>query len=301
MSKLSIIIKNEYLTDVRSKSFWISTIIVPIIMVGFGIFGGIMASQSDSFGSVMESMPTTPDSSTMTPLKAMGMLMGLFLTLFLMMYGAMIFNKVKAEKCNRIVEILATCVDGRTMMFAKIIAVGAVGMTQLLIWALLIGVFLAGILIVFPFDIPVHVLLKPELWMAVAWTLCFFIGGYIFFGSLYAASGAMTDKDNENQMYMTVLTFFLLGSFYIGQYAVDNGDTLFSQICSYFPFTSPTVGCVNAITGASPLWQTLLSIVLLYAFAGCALMLSGKIYSCSLLLRGKNFTPKDIITFLKSK
>jgi ABC transport system permease protein len=301
MSQLSLIIKNEYLTDVRGKSFWISTLLVPVIIAAFGLFGGIMASQSESMGSVVNDLPITPEAETMTAQKAAGMFMGMFLAIFLMMYGAMIFTKVKTEKTNRIVEILATCVDGRTMMLAKIIAVGLVGLTQLLVWALLAGAIIVGVFLVFTPDISFGFLMSPKVWLALLWTICFFIGGYIFFGSLYAAAGAMTDKDNENQAYMSILTFMLLGSFYIGEFAVDHGDSAFARVCSYIPFTSPTIGCVNAVTETAPLWETALSLILLYAFAVLALVISGKIYSSSLLLRGKNFTPKDIVTFLKAK
>lgn len=301
MSKLSLIIKNEYLTDVRSKSFWISTIVAPLALCAFGIFGGVMAAESDSMSSVMEALPTTPDSETMTPMKVAGMILGLFLTLFLMMYGGMIYNKVRIEKCNRIVEILATCVDGKTMMLAKIISAGLTGLTQMALWGLIIAAVASGIIIVFAPDTAFGFLSHWWVWRSLLWTLAFFIGGYIFFGSLYAACGAMTDKDNENQMYMTVLTMTLLGSFYIGQYAVDHGDNLFSLVCSYFPFTAATTGCVNAVTDTAPLWQNFTSLAVLYAFAVLALIIAGKIYSCSLLLKGKNFTPKDIVTFLKSK
>ncbi|MBD5203529.1 MAG: ABC transporter permease [Bacteroidales bacterium] len=301
MSKLSLIVKNEYLTDVRSKSFWISTIVAPLAMVAFGIFGGVMMAESDSANSIMESMPTTPDTEEMTPMKLAGLLLGLFLTIFLTMYGSMIYNKVRVEKCNRIVEILATCVDGKTMMLAKIIAAGLTGLTQMALWGLIIAAVVSGIVIVFSPDISFGFLTQRWIWEALIWAVIFFIGGYIFFGSLYAACGAMTDKDNENQTYMTVLTLLLFGSLYIGQYAVDHGDNIFAVICSYIPFTAATTASVNAVTGAAPLWQTITAVITLYIFAALALMLSGKIYSCSLLLKGKNFTPKDIMTFLRSR
>ena len=137
MSQLALIIRNEYLTDIRSKSFWISTIVVPLLMVAFGGFAGYMMSQSETAMGMQESIMGS-SSEEMTPLKAIGLMMGMCLTIFIMMYGSQIFQKVKAEKTNRIVEILATCVPGRTMMLAKIIAVGLVGMTQLLLWALII-------------------------------------------------------------------------------------------------------------------------------------------------------------------
>lgn len=300
MSQLGLIIRNEYLTDVRSKSFWISTFLVPVLMVAFGGVMGYLMAESDSAMKVQESISPTP-SEDMTLLQGIGLMMGVFLALFIMMYGSQIFQKVKTEKTNRIVEILATCVPGRTMMLAKIIAVGLVGFTQILLWGLLIGVMVFGLLLVFPTDFVWSDLLTYDYVMAVVWSILFFIGGYIFFGSLYAAGGAMTDKNNENQEYIAVLTLVLMSSFYIAMYAVDHGDSTFVRVLSYIPFTAPTIGAVNAITQTSPLWESVISVVLLYIFAWLAMALAGKIYTSSILLKGKRFTPRDIITFLRSK
>lgn len=301
MSQLSLIIKHEFLTDVRSKSFWIGTLVVPVIIIGFSAVFGFLASESDTLMKASEKMSTTPDPEEMTMAKVAGMLMGMFLTFFLMIYGAMIFNKVKTEKCNRIMEILSTCVDGRTMMLAKIISVGLIGMVQLLVWASFIIIGITVIFMVFPFAIPMELFLNPKLYLAFLYMLLYFIGGYILYGSLYAACGAITDKDNENQTYMSVLTFILLGAFYIGQFAVDNGDSAFATACNYIPFTSPTVGTINAISGVSPWWQTVLSLVILYVSAIVCVMFAGKLYRSSMLLKGKQFSPRDIITFIKTQ
>ncbi len=299
MSQLSLIIKNEYLTDIKSKSFWIATFVFPLVMVAFGAFIGFLAGDSESLTKTANFAAPEPDE--MTPAKAMGMMLGMLLTLFIMMYGAQIFNKVKTEKCNRIVEILATCVEGRTMLMAKIISVGLIGLTQLMLWFLLTGVIAAGILIVFMPDISFGFLANPIFWRALVWSILFFIGGYIFYGSMFAAVGAMTDKNNENQEYMSILTFLLLGAFYIGEYAVDNGEGVFATVCMFLPFTSPTVGTVNAVGESSPLWMSLLSLAVLYGSALLSIAFAGKIYTSSLLLKGKKFSPKDIMTFLRSK
>ncbi len=301
MSQLSLIIKHEFLTDVRSKGFWIGTLVVPVIIIAFSAFFGVLASESDTFMQASEKLSTTPDPEEMTMAKVAGMLLGMFLTFFLMIYGAMIFNKVKTEKSNRIMEILSTCVDGKTMMLAKIIAVGLIGMVQLLVWASFIIIGITVVFMVFPFAIPVEILANPKLYLAILYMLLYFIGGYILYGSLYAACGAITDKDGENQTYMSVLTFILLGAFYIGQFAVDNGDSVFATACNYIPFTSPTVGTINAVSGVSPWWQTVISLLILYASAMICVMFAGKLYRSSLLLKGKQLTPRDLITFMKTQ
>lgn len=300
MSQLSLIIKNELLTDIRGKGFWIGTIIVPIVIIAVSIGLGLLMSESDSLTSTIEKMPTQPDAEEMTAPKAAGMILGMFLTFFLMIYGAMIFNKVKTEKCNRIMEIISTCVDGKTMMLAKIISVGLLGFIQLITWGIMIFIGIAGFFMVFQFAIPWDYLTNPKVYLSLLYMLLYFIGGYVFFGSLFAACGAITDKDNENQAYMSVITFSLLGAFYIGMFAVDNGNSALALACTYIPFTSPTVGTVNAITGASPVWQTLLSLLILYVSAFLSVVFAGKLYRSSMLLKGKQFTPKDIVTFIRS-
>lgn len=300
MNQLTLIIKNEVRTDISSKSFWLSTLLVPVAMLAFGGFFGYLAAQSDTAMDVQENIAVSPDPESLTAVKVAGMVIGMFLTFFIMICGAMIFNKVKTEKCNRIMEILSTCVDGRTMMFAKIISVGIIGLIQMMVWGALIFIGLGVMLMVFPTAIPWEIFTDPTVWLTVVYTILYFFGGYVLFGSLYAACGAITDKDNENQAYMTGLTFLLLGAFYLGQFAVDNGDSALAIACTYIPFTSPTVGTINAVTGVISWWEVLISLVVLYASAAIAVVLSGKLYRSSMLLRGKQFTPKDIITFLRT-
>ncbi len=299
MSQLSLIIKNEYISDIRSKSFWIGTFLMPVLCICFGVFVAFMMEDSDAMKKV--SNPTAPDPSEMTGLQAMGMLAGVFLAMFLMIYGSMIFNKVKKEKTNRIIEVLATSVTGRTMMLGKVISVGLIGLTQLFVWVSMIILGVVFVITIIKPDIPWHELARQEVYWGILWTLLFFIGGYVFYGSIYAACGAMTDKDNENQGYMTAITFLLLGSFYIGQYAATHPENPFVIFCSLFPFTSPTIGTVNAVSGEVSFWMSLLSLIILYVCAFLSISLAGKIYTSSLLLKGKKFTPKDILVFLKSK
>ncbi len=301
LKQLRLIIKNEYLTDIRNKGFWIATIIFPIILGVFSIFIGILAEDSTSLKAM--SNPSGSDMDNFSIGQIIALLIGMLLTLFIMIYGAQIYSKVKAEKCNRIIEVLATSVDGRTMMMAKIISVALTGLTQIMLWCILLGIFAGGAILILmsgttgDFDF----ISNSDIAISIILSLLYFIGGYLLYGSLYAATGAMTDRNNENQEYMSILTFILLAAFYIGQYAVEHSDSTLTKWCEFIPFTSPTVGAINAVSGAFPWWQTLISLVTLYGCAFLSIGISGKIYRSSLLLMGKKFTPKDIVTFIKAK
>ncbi len=93
----------------------------------------------------------------------------------------------------------------------------------------------------------------------------------------------------------------LLISMYVGQFAVDNGNSAITQVCSFIPFTAPSVCTVGAFSGYMPVWETALQCLFLYAWAFMALSFSGKIYTSSILLKGRKFSPKDIMLFLKTK
>ena len=297
MSGLSTMISMEYRMDIKTKSFWISTILFPLIILGFGAFIGYMTSESEAMQTVGK---TTGPDKDLSGLQAFGMLAGIFLTMFVIMYGAQIFNKVKSEKCNRIVEVLISSQSGRSVMLAKVISVALTGLTQMLVWFVLIvgGVFV--FLLFVPIDIPWSEILVPGIGIGIVEAVLYFIGGFIFYGALFAAAGALTDRNNENQGYLSLLMMLLMASFYIGMFASDNQGVL-ASICFYLPFTSSTVGAVQSIGQIASWWQTILSLMVLYASAFITLSLAGKIYTSAVLLKGKKFSPKDILTFLKTK
>lgn len=305
MNKLKLIIINEYKTAVTRKSFWILTFVFPLAMLAFGIIMGFLMSDSESYTSIInsvnESTGLTPEEDSMTAAKAIAMMVGLLLTFAMMICGSQVMQMVRQEKTNRIMEFLATCVPGRTMLTAKIISVALISLTQVGLWAIFIGVCIIGAGFIFNLTVPWHFLLEPIVWKALIWGFVYFLGGYMMFASLFAACGALTDSNNENQQYQTILMLSVLGSMYVGFYAVDHPTSVLAQICAFFPLTSPTVGTVNAITGEVPVWISVISVIVLYACAYGAIIIGGKIYSSSMLLKGSNLTPKTIMAFIKSK
>lgn len=298
MTPLQLIIRREYLQDVCSRSFWLGTFALPVLMVAFGAFIGFLSADSDTMHDVATLGQHQP--KDLSGIQLLGLMAAMFLTIFLMVYGTMIFNKVKAEKTSRIMEMLASTVTGRTMMLGKVIAVALTGFTQMFVWLLLIGTGAAVLLTATGSLDLLSYIGNIRLWLGILYFLIYFIGGYLLFGSLYAMIGAMTDRDNENQGYIAILTFLLMASFYISSFAIDNPSSTLSLWSSFIPFTSPGIGAMSAISGYLSWWQILLSLAILYATAWLCVTLAGKVYTSTMLLNGTKFTPKDIITFLKA-
>lgn len=300
MSPLQLIIKREYLQDIRSRSFWLGTFVLPVLMLGFGCFIGWLSADSDTMQDVA-GLGVHKPSSQMGGLQIMGLISSMFLIIFLMTYGSMIFNKVKAEKTSRIMEMLASTVTGRAMMLGKVISVALTGLTQMFVWGILIITGGVVLLTAIGHLELLSYLTDGRLWLGIIYAVVYFIGGYLMYGSLYATIGAMTDRDNENQGYMVVLTFVLMASFYISSFAIDNPTSPVTLICSFIPFTSPGIGAMAAISGALSWWQILLSVGILYICAWLSISLAGKVYTSAMLLNGTKFSIRDILTFLRSK
>lgn len=299
MSPLQLIIKREYLQDVMSRSFWIGTFALPILMIAFGAGVGFLSAQSDTMQDVASMGQHTP--KDLNGVQLLGLMAAMFLTIFLMVYGAMIFNKVKAEKTNRIMEMIATTVTGRTMMLGKIIAVALTGLTQLLVWMLLIVVGAVVLLTAIGQPDLLAYMLDGRIWLGLLYAVFFFVGGYLLFGSMYAMVGAMTDKENENQGYIAIMTFILMACVYLASFAIDNPDTSLAVWCSFIPFTSPSLGAMAAISGTLSWWSVLLSLAILYATAWLAVTVAGKVYTSAMLLNGTKFSPRDILVFIRAK
>lgn len=297
-SVLSLLVSTEYRNDIKSKSFWIGTFIFPIIAVAFGLIIGYLMNSSDAMKEVNTAAGPADDISDA---QAIGMLSGVLLVIFIMSYGAQIFNKVKTEKTNRISEVLVGSVPGRILMISKVISVGLIGFTQMLVWGLLIVGILAVVFMFVPIDFSLSSVVNLRTIGMIIIALLYFMGGFLFYGSLFAASGALTDRNNENQAYLTIVTFVLMLSMYLGMFATDNGSSVLAQICMYVPFTSPAVGGVLGISGEVPWWEVALSLIALYGSAFIMTAIAGKIYTSALLLKGKKFSPRDIIVFLRSK
>ncbi|MGH2648137.1 MAG: ABC transporter permease, partial [Ginsengibacter sp.] len=155
----------------------------------------------------------------------------IYMTLFI--YGAAVMRGVMEEKMNRIAEVIISSVKPFQLMAGKIIGIAAVGITQLLIWIVLI-VGLSSIASSFiSHDMLQHaqnvsatmgpaannsaaanfINTRNTFLQAAPWGLiipCFlfyFIGGYLFYAALFAAVGSVVNEDpQEAQSLMLPIT-----------------------------------------------------------------------------------------------
>jgi ABC-2 type transport system permease protein len=242
----------------------------------------------------------------------------IYMTLFI--YGAAVMRGVMEEKMNRIAEVIISSVRPFQLMMGKILGIAAVGITQLLIWIVLIVLLSSVATSFFSADALQHAqamnagigatgnstaamnfLNAKSTFLSANWALiipCFlfyFLAGYLFYASLFAAVGSVVNEDpQEAQSLMLPITMPILLSFIIMTTAVGKPDAPISVWGSIIPFSSPIVMMARIPSGNVPLWQLLVSMLSLIAGFILTTMLAAKIYRTGILLYGKKVTFREM-------
>lgn len=256
-----------------------------------------------------------------------GLMLSLFIYIFIISYGSMVMSSVMEEKTNRIVEIIVSSVKPWQLMAGKIIGCGLVGLLQMAIWGTMIVIVstVAGTaygITAMPeisemaasgsaeqlaqmqqmADNPVAELLQiingMNFTSIFIFFVLYFIGGYLLFASLFAAFGAaVNEMQDAGQFQMPVMMIFVF-ALYAAMFSMENPNGPLAVWCSYIPLTSPIVMMVR-MPFDIPIWNVLISIGILYATAVVVILLSAKIYRIGILMYGQKPTIKDLIKWLR--
>ena len=236
--------------------------------------------------------------SSTTAAMLLGMVLSLITYMFVLTYGAMIMNSVIEEKTNRIVEVIVSSCKPFQLMMGKIIGVALVGLTQFLIWAVIISGLAVGLGIGLADSGPMS-----EVSSLVGTLVCFviyFLGGYLLYAALFAGFGSAVDQASDASQFTTPIIIVMIVALYAGLGCMENPNGTFALWCSMIPFTSPIVMMVR-LPYDVPFWQIAVSVVALYATATAIIWLSARIYRIGILRYGKKFTLKEILTWIKTQ
>lgn len=263
--------------------------------------------------------PTGSDSTKLTGAIAAGIgsIMGIIMYMTVFIYGMMVMRSVMEEKTNRIVEVMISSVKPFQLMLGKIIGVGAVGLTQVAIWAVLIPLMSFLVTLLFGFDstqmntsmpateinpddteamiaLAMGELTGQNWWLILPLFIVYFLGGYFLYSSLFAAVGsAMGDDLGEGQTLTLPITIPVIIAFYIMFVAVQAPNSSLAVWASIFPLFSPIVMPAR-LAFEPPMWEVLLSIAVLIASCIFFVWLSGRIYRVGILMYGKKVTFKEL-------
>jgi ABC-2 type transport system permease protein len=212
-----------------------------------------------------------------------------------LIYGMAVMRSVLQEKTSRVMEVMLSAVTSTQMMAGKLIGVGAVGITQILIWLATIVLFSSPALAAAqPFMKGLSIQPAVLVYLAV-----FFLLGYFLYSTMYAAVGAMVNSDEEAQQLQWPVILPLMLCAVFATAVIRDPNTPLAFWTSIFPFTAPIIMFVRVAVQMPPVWQILLSIILQLLAIWVMIWICARIYRVGILMYGKRPTLPEILKWIR--
>lgn len=218
------------------------------------------------------------------------------LYMVIVFYGQMISNSVAMEKSSRAMELLITSAKPTSLMFGKIIAACLAGLTQLIcvfgssiiFYNLNKSYWGDNMIINSIFNMPVELF---------AYMLIFFILGLLVYSFMYGAIGSMVSKVEELNTAAMPVTLIFVASFLVVVFSMSSGevDNLLMKVCSFIPFTSPMAMFTRIAMSTVPVYEIIISVIILIASVFLIGFGSAKIYKTGVMLYGTKPNLKNMI------
>lgn len=255
----------------------------------------------------------------------LGMVLSVLIYMFIMLFGGQVMQGVTEEKSSRIVEVIVSSVKPFQLMMGKIIGVSLVALTQFVMWIILTGVIYVGFSTAVGISHPEAISQGTVMAQEISSTnimdneavqnvlnivhsidfgtiifsfIVFFLLGYLLYATMFAAIGSLVDNNTDSQQFTLPVTVPLIIAILSAIYIVNDPDSNLAVWMSMIPFTSPVVMMVRIPFGI-PIWQVIVSAVILAGtFVGMT-WVAAKIYRTGILMYGKKPTYKEIFKWLK--
>ncbi len=214
----------------------------------------------------------------------------------IVLYGQNVLRGVLEEKTTRVAEVVVSSVSPETLLAGKVLGVGAVGLTQQILWVITTVIMfrLRGPLLE-KFGINTMPFALPEISFGLALLLLlFFVLGFIFYSSLYAAVGASVNSEQEAQQAVQPMLILLVATaIFINPILINPTSTL-ATVMSLLPFSAPIIMPLRLALGSVPWYELVGSLVGVALACWGATWLAARIYRVGLLMYGKRPTLREM-------
>ncbi|SKY57178.1 ABC-2 family transporter protein [Mycobacteroides abscessus subsp. abscessus] len=208
----------------------------------------------------------------------------------IMLGGNMIAVGVVEEKTSRIVELLLATVKPLHLMWGKILGIGAVALGQVVVLGLtaLIAGIATGMLTI----------AGTAIWMFFA-VLVWFLLGYLFFATLYAAAGALVSRQEELGSTIMPLTVLSMAVMYAGIFGVQSLQSTFIEVLTWIPPFSAVLMPIRIATGDTNAMQIVISLILMILACAAATWFAARIYQRSILRTGSRVKWSEVLSMAR--
>jgi ABC-2 type transport system permease protein len=210
------------------------------------------------------------------------------------MYASMIATEVAIEKSSRVMEILISSVSPVKQMFAKLIGIGLVSLTQMIV------ILVVGYAAIKSQINDINTMTGGALGFSEIPTLTFvyagiyFILGYFLYATLAAFLGSLVSRIEDVQQLIAPMIFLIIAAFMIAMFGLTNPETSFITISSYIPFFTPMIMFLRVGMLNIPPWEIGLSIAILLVSITVLAIFGARVYKGGVLIYGKSSSFKDL-------
>ena len=225
-----------------------------------------------------------------------------FFYFILLIYGQMIVRAILEEKQSDIVEIMVSSLRPWELMLGKIVGVGAVGIAQMAVWALVFALaavygLTAGASTLAEAGIDLASIPVP--WGSLVLMFFFLIFGYLLYAGMFAGAGATISNEHDAQQVMLPITMLIILPFIATQGVIQSPNAGWGVILSLVPFFSPLVMPARLFATSVPVWQWLVSLVLLGIFVLGAAWVAGRIFRVGILMKGQRANLPQVLRWIR--
>ncbi len=257
-----------------------------------------------------------------------GYISAFLIYMFIFMYGAQVMRGIIEEKTSRIIEVVIASVRPFQLMMGKIIGIASVGLTQFVLWVL----FSAGIVTAISsfimqgvdpeqvkqamesaqamspqmtqtqevFMKSMDVIGQINIPLILACFIFYFLAGYLFYGSLFAAVGSAVDSDADSQQFMFPITIPLILSIVMISVVIKDPHGSLSFWLSVIPFTSPVIMMMRLPFDVE-IWEILLSMVMMIGGFIATTWFASRIYRIGIFMHGTKVNYKTLAKWFMMK
>jgi ABC-2 type transport system permease protein len=231
-----------------------------------------------------------------------GFVIAFLLYMMIMLYGQNVLRGVLEEKMTRVAEVVMSSVKPDILLAGKVIGIGAVGLTQQVVWFGSAGVFIAyGAVMAKAMGMPeMKNVVLPTVSLPLAGALIlFFLLGYTLYSAMFAAVGAMVGTQEEAQQAAQPVILLLIASIIFVQPIMLNPSGKLGVAMSLIPFTAPIIMPLRMSAVQVPTIEVAGSLLGLGVACWAAIWASARIYRVGLLMTGKRPNLKELARWIK--
>jgi ABC-2 type transport system permease protein len=222
-------------------------------------------------------------------------MLSIFLIITIFVSSSYLLRSVSEEKTTRVIEIVLSSVTAQELLAGKVIGLGALGLTQVLVWLVSAVVLSGGAVGLLGVAIPL--LGRPEVFFLA---IVYYVLGFLIYAVLMGSVGALGSDMQESQQLAGIFSALAAVPMMLTAAVFTNPNSTLVRAVSWFPLTAPTMMMMRLPMSEVPVLDIVASIGIMLLSIPLILWLGAKLFRLGLLMYGKRPSLREIFRLLRA-